>query len=69
MSEQQYYIEIKKELGRLNKIIDSKILAGKNYSFEARKHMMIREMVRKSQSNIKKSKKGFNLFAILTSKV
>lgn len=56
MSEQQYYITLKKELQKLNNLIDSKIVQGKAYSFESRKHAMIREIINKN-----KKRKSFSL--------
>lgn len=66
MSEQQYYIKVRKELQRINEIIDAKIVQGKGYTFEARKHMMLREMIRKAKQQNKKQK-SFGLFSFLTS--
>lgn len=60
MSEQQYYVTLKQELQKLNTLIDSKIIQGKNYSFESRKHAMIREMINKS-----KKKKAIKFFSFL----
>lgn len=61
MSEQQYYITLKKELQKLNSLIDSKIVQGKTYSFESRKHAMIREMINKSKK--RSSNKIFSFFS------
>lgn len=66
MSEQQYYVKLKKELNKINEAIDAKIVQGRNYSFEARKHMMLREMIRKNKQQNKRQK-SFGLFSFLTS--
>lgn len=61
MSEQQYYITLKKELQKINTLIDAKIIQGKAYSFESRKHAMIREMINKSKK--KKNNSFLSLFS------
>lgn len=61
MSEQQYYVTLKKELHKLNTLIDAKIVQGKSYSFESRKHAMIREMINKN-----KKKKSFSILSFLS---
>lgn len=68
MSEQQYYVKLKKELQKINEAIDAKIVQGKSYSFEARKHMMLREMVKRNRERNKKQK-SYGFFSFLTSRV
>ena len=68
MSEQQNYVKLKKELERINQIIDSKIVQGRSYSFESRKHAMLRQMINKNKQQNKKYK-SFSLFSFLTSRV
>ncbi len=45
MSQSQYLKMLEKEIQKVNKLIDQKILRGENYSKEARDHkLMIRRM-------------------------
>jgi hypothetical protein len=46
MSQKQYLKTIQKELIRINKIIDSKILQGKEYKKEARDHKLLLKKIR-----------------------
>jgi hypothetical protein len=68
MSEQQYYITLKKELQRMNKLIDSKIVQGKSYSFESRKHAMIREMMNRGKQSNGWRRKSHGLFSFISSR-
>jgi hypothetical protein len=47
MSRQQYIDVLKREVEKLNKQIDIKILQGLNYSSEARKHKLLLSEIRK----------------------
>lgn len=46
MSQSQYLKIIEKEMQRINKIIDLKILNGENYSKEARDHKLLLKKIR-----------------------
>lgn len=46
MSQSQYLKIIEKEMQRINKIIDFKILSGENYSREARDHKLLLKKIR-----------------------
>lgn len=46
MSQSQYLKIIEKEMQRINKIIDLKILNGENYSREARDHKLLLKKIR-----------------------
>lgn len=46
MSQTQYLKTIEKEIQRLNKIIDQKILRGEMYTREARDHKLLLQKVR-----------------------
>ena len=46
MSQKEYLKTIQKELLRINKIIDSKILQGKEYKKEARDHRLLLKKIR-----------------------
>ncbi len=47
MSKDQYIVALERELTKLNKQIDLKIIRGENYSFESRKHKMLKEISKK----------------------
>ena len=46
MSQKQYLKSIEKEIQRINKIIDQKIVRGDNYLKEAREHKLLLRKVR-----------------------
>ena len=46
MSKEQYFKIIKKELQRINKKIDDKILRGEEYLSEAREHKLLLRKIR-----------------------
>ena len=46
MSQKQYLKTIEKEIARINKIIDLKILRGEEYKKEARDHKLLLKKVR-----------------------
>lgn len=46
MSQKQYFKTIEKEIKRINKIIDLKILRGEEYSKEARDHKLLLKKIR-----------------------
>ncbi len=47
MSREQYIDVLRREVEKLNKVIDIKILQGQNYSSEARKHKALLSEIRK----------------------
>ena len=50
MSTQQYHRSLLKELERINNTIDYKILRGRPYKKEARRHRMLLSTLRRVQS-------------------
>lgn len=52
MSQREYRIVIKREINKLNKKIDEKIMWGQNYKVEARRH---KELIHRMQNLGRKS--------------
>jgi hypothetical protein len=46
MSQAQYLKLLEREINKINRVIDAKILAGKDYSREARNHKLLLKKVR-----------------------
>jgi hypothetical protein len=65
MSQKQYLKTVEKEIQRINRIIDLKIMQGKEYTKEARDHRLLLKKVRfhNRQSFFRR------LFPVFTSKI
>jgi hypothetical protein len=51
MSKEQYKKLIERELERINKRIDFKIIKGEGYAHESKRHKLLRESVRKHEES------------------
>jgi hypothetical protein len=62
MSQKQYFRTVEKEIQRINRIIDLKILRGEEYIREARDHKLLLKKVRfyNRQSFLKRLFSSFN---------